>query len=293
MGASFTGGGSNALMSILLVTAIAIMASGYRAGTLPLRWVVPGMIICVVPVLLNANRIAMFYLLLVLVMVFGRQLLANPRRSMTGVIALLVMVLAAVWANANLTGRTDEGDGWRELFQTTYERNFEEEFGYGAYDLNRVTSIVFWWQEAAKHRRLDKILFGHGPGAAREAGDSALGVMTLAKRRYPGVGIGLTAVSALLWELGVVGLAVAFGILWSAYRSANYVIQHLPETDYRSWVARGLKVAVVVFAISFFHKNTFVFHMIYQTLLLAIVGTLATWHYFLAREHESGQAAVT
>ena len=292
MGASFTGGGSNALMSILLITAIAIMASGYRAGTLPARWVMPGMIICLVPVLLNANRIAMFYLLLVLVMVFGRQLLANPRRSMTGVIALLVMVLAAVWANANLTGRTDEGDSWKELFQTTYERNFEEEFGYGAYDLNRVTSIVFWWQEAAKHRRLDKILFGHGPGAAREAGDSALGVMTLAKRRYPGVGIGLTAVSALLWELGVVGLAVAFGILWSAYRSANYVIQHLPETDYRSWVARGLKVAVVVFAISFFHKNTFVFHMIYQTLLLAIVGTLATWHYFLAREHESGQAAV-
>jgi hypothetical protein len=287
MGASFTGGGSNALLSILLITAIAILASGYRAGAIRLRWVVPGMIICIIPVLLNANRIAMFYLVLVMVMIFGRQLWANPKRSMTGVIAVTAMVLAAVWANANLTGRADEGDGWRELIQTTFERNFEEDFGYGDYDLNRIGSIVFWWQESMKHQRVDKILFGHGPGAAREAGDSALGVTTLAKARYSGVGIGLTAVSALLWELGVVGLVVAFGILLSAYRSANYVIRHLPEDDFRAWVARALKVSVVIFAISFFHKNTFVFHMIYQTLLFTVIGTLSTWHYFLARSQAS------
>ena len=109
-------------------------------------------------------------------------------------------------------------------------------------------------------------------------------IETLAQTKYPGVGIGLTAVSSLLWELGVAGLALIIAILVSSYRSANFLIRSLDDRDYRSWVALGLKASIIIFSISLVHKNTLVFHLTYQSLLFTVIGVLSSWHYAVLKD---------
>jgi len=290
MGATLMGGGSNAVLSLLLVTAIAIISSGYRVGAIRARNAAAMVAVCALPVFLNANRVAIVYLFVVFIVVFAREIYANPKRFVIGALAVVVLVSGAIWANANLSSRIDEAPGgWRDMILTTIERNVESGYGYGEKDLNRVGSIVFWWQEHIRRPTVSSVLFGHGPGAAREASDSALPVQTLAQTKYPGVGIGLTAVSSLLWELGLVGLGLVIAILWSSYRSASFLIRSLDERDYKSWVALGLKASIIIFAISLVHKNTLVFHLTYQSLLFTVIGVLSSWHYAVLKDQADEQ----
>ncbi len=279
MGASATGGGSNAILSILLITAISIVAAGYKRGQLR-PWKAAFLIAgCTVPLLLNSNRIASMYLLIVFLMLFGPAMFRRMSRFLAGALLTGLLVAASIWVSLNLGSRAEEYTGWQDLVTTTIERNMAPEIGYGTFELNRMGSLTFWWTEQLERPNLRKVLFGHGPGAAREAQDSVLPVKTMATARYPGVGIGLTGISTLLWELGIVGLMVVLALHGNAFKSARYLVKHSRTNPYRQYVAEGLQAAIIVFSLSLFHKNFFVFHIAYQTLFFTVLGTLSVWHF--------------
>ncbi|HEX5787878.1 MAG TPA: hypothetical protein VFY03_06840 [Woeseiaceae bacterium] len=283
MGASATGGGSNAILSILLITAIAIVAAGYKRGQLkPWRSALICMV-CSIPLFLNANRVASLYLLIAFLMIFGPALFRRASRFLAAAVLTVLIVTGTVWVNLNFGSRSAEYADWQDLVVTTVERNMAPDIGYGALELNRAGSITFWWTEQIEHPDLKNFLFGNGPGAAREATGSALPVKTLAATRYAGVGIGLTGISSLLWELGIVGLLVVVVLHVNAFRSAHYLVSSLRSNPFRQYVAEGLKVGVVLFFLCLFHKNTFVFHITYQTLVYLVFGILSAWHFHLER----------
>ena len=279
MGASAMGGGSNAVLSILLITAIAIIAAGYHNGHIKGFKAALGSMLCTIPIFLNANRIAALYLVIVFVVIFAPTMFRKMSRFLAGATLAAIFVFGTVWTNLHFGSRSGEFTDWQDLVQTTIERNVQPEIGYGAHDLNRLSSITFWWEEQIDRGNLSSFLFGHGPGAAREASSSALPVVTLAGSRYPGVGIDLTGISSVLWELGVVGMALVCSMFFSAFRSARFLAKHLEDQPVRQYVAEGLQVSVIVFALSMVHKNTFVFHLTYQALLYVVLGVLSAWHY--------------
>jgi hypothetical protein len=293
MGASATGGGSNAILSILLITAISIIAAGYKRGQLrPWKCAVI-VVICMIPMTLNANRIASLYLVVVFLIIFGPVMFRRVSRFLAGGVLAAALIAASIWVSLHLSSRSEEFVNWQDLVVSTFERNTDAEIGYGAYELNRLTSITFWWSEQLKHPNVKSFLFGNGPGAAREAADSSLGVATLAGTRYGGMGIGLTGISSLLWELGVVGLAVVFALHLNAIRSAHWVASNLRDNPFRQFVAEGLRASVVVFALSLFHRNSFLFHITYQTLVYLVFGIVSVWHWQLAKRlrAEAGESA--
>jgi hypothetical protein len=190
---------------------------------------------------------------------------------------LFGLVLATVsWSYLKTTSRSDPTLGWTSVVTQAVEQNTRENYGYGGYQLNRFTSLTFWVNE---HRRAawDKILLGHGVAASREAEGGALSPSTLAQRAYPGVGIGLTTVSAILWDTGVVGLACWLAILVSAFRTAGRLALYYDAIPRRAAVLRGFQVAVPILFISFFHKAFLTFHLPYQMLLLLVLAYVGYW----------------
>jgi hypothetical protein len=290
MGASLGGGGSNAILSILLIIAIAIVAAGYKRGQLrPWKCAIIA-IVCAIPLFLNANRSAALYLLVVFAVVFGPSMFRRASRFFAGALLTAIIIAGSVWVNVNYSSRSDEYSTWQEFVVTSIERNTAPEIGYGSFELNRLGSLTFWWTEQFRRPDLKRFLFGNGPGAAREATDSTLPVKTLASARYSGVGIGLTGISSILWELGIVGLAVVLALHFNAYRSAQILVSHLRTNPFRQYVAEGLKTAVIIFVLCLFHRNSFVFHLTYQTLVYMVFGILSVWHFQLYRTDARSRA---
>ena len=290
MGGSLMGGGSNAVLSLLMITVIALVAGLYKNHRMRLLPALLLICVCAFPLFVNANRAALLYLPLAYLIIFKDEVVKRPLRVIGTGLAMGLLVLALIWANATLSSRSDEFDGWQEFLSITIERNSEEEFGWGDFDLNRLTVLSHWASEHSRGADIPQIIFGHGPGESREAqgrNAEAIGakrqIRTLARTKYPSVGIGLTGVSAILWEMGIVGLLITIGLFWCAYRACSYLIDRYDEYSYRRGVVEGFRAAVIILGISLFFKNAFVFHLPFQALLFTILGIVAFWQ---REEHE-------
>lgn len=289
LGASATGGGANAVLSLLLITALAILTALYKQGILSPGRLFLAAAILLLPVFLNANRISLVYILLAYCILFSQEIMAKPGKTLiVGAFSILVL-LAVFWSYSTFLSRSRESGDFRTLIVNTFASNVEKEYGYGDYDLNRFTTIAFWYAEH-KNGDLSHILFGHGIGESREAVGGVVEANTLALRVYPNTGIGLTSVSAVLWELGISGLAVLTGLFWSSFSSVRKLARAYRHVPWRCAVFQGLQVAVVALAISMLHKNTFVFYLPYQALLLTIMAYIAYWHVRMNEQSSGGSA---
>jgi hypothetical protein len=93
-------------------------------------------------------------------------------------------------------------------------------------------------------------------------------------RRYPGYGIGLTAVSLLLWEQGVFGLVLFLGAWALAVRAAIRLRRTATDPDERATLT-GIVAALWIIGIYFVYHDLPVENLPYQTFSAAIFGYLA------------------
>jgi hypothetical protein len=276
LGASATGGGANAVLSLLLLIATSLLLALYRRKQVSGAVLSVCLVILLVPVMLNSNRISLFYLLMIYLMLFSRDLLKAPAKAIA-MGALFVLIIGGVfWSYSKLLSNSQPSSGWEDFIAHTFEQNTSAGFGYGHYQLNRWTSVTFWVQEH-RHAPLSTLLLGHGAGAARDAEGGAISADTLAQRDYAGVGIGLTTVSAVLWELGIIGLACLLAVMIVAFRSAGRLATFYDKEPYRAAMFQGLRVGIALFAVSLIHKSSLTFHLPYQTLLLMVLGYIGYW----------------
>src|SRR5690606_5031324 len=132
----------------------------------------------------------------------------------------------------------------------------------------RWTALTFWWQRQKFASPLETLV-GHGPGSSRVEEDGLDLAHTLAERRYGGRQIGYTAVAALLWDVGVLGLLLVLGLFWAGWRQARRLVRHYQGRDpTRAGIAEGLSATMVILTLSLAHKDFFVFHIPYQTMLV-------------------------
>lgn len=273
-GAVLEGGGANAVLSIFLVTATTLLLAMYRNSQLsPLRAAV-GAAILLIPIALNANLIAILYLgFAFMLLSLGTGGINLQRTLMSG---LLIFILggAALWANVNFATRAEGNGQITEFLSDAVDRNTQVAQGYGDFELNRLTVMTFWWEE---HPNLisPKVWFGHGLGSAREPRNSGLAVKTLASGQYLGMGIGLTAISAMLWEIGVIGVTFVMGVLFYAFLLAGRLAKQIPNDAWHTAMLQTVRVLMPIIALSLFHKNFFVYQIPFQTLVVLLLGYLA------------------
>lgn len=274
--ASLTGGGGSAILAVLQVTAVAMVLSLWQEGRVTGRRAFLFSLLALLPLLFNEAKITFFLLPVALLLVFrGRLHRSSVFRIVgLGLAAVVVMaVLMVAYFNlskaSGLHARTAE-----EYLQDSVKYNLGQA-GYGMWLLNRTTVYPFW---ASRHGLSDAVhtLVGHGPGCSKEGG----GIQqqrNLAYMKYFGYGIGLTGVSSLLWDVGLLGAAAALMFFASVFASAGRLAGDARLGPTQRGLMRGAQVGIALIGVSLLHNNFFVFEIGFQTLLMLQVGYVMYW----------------
>jgi phosphatidylserine synthase len=109
---------------------------------------------------------------------------------------------------------------------------------------------------------------------------------TLAQKKYPGMRIGYTGLSALLWETGVLGVVCVLGMFLSAFLAAGRLATHHRRRgdSFHTALFEGLQAAIAVLTLSLAHKNFFVVHLPYQAIVYLLIGFVANASLLLVRQ---------
>jgi hypothetical protein len=104
--------------------------------------------------------------------------------------------------------------------------------------------------------------------------------------RYPRHGIGLTAASTLLWDLGVLGVGLFLAVLALAWRTAARLQRQSAEPWVRADTA-AIQATVPLFAFYLFYRLALLETLSFQIVFAALLGYLAWLH----RRHAPPAAA--
>ena len=287
-GSSELGGGSNMELSAFMFIVFSVFVSLWKRKYLPLNKLIFISVLLLAPVFVNQSKVSVIFLALVFLTIYKAEFLRQPHKILLPGIFMALIMSGMLYVYA-LFNATEVSSNPADLVETTIEQNFSSDTGHGAFYLNRWTTITFWFQ---KHSISDPwpMLIGHGPRATREGGVGLDTEDTFARRMYPDMGIGLTAVSALLWETGAVGLVLVFCIFGSAFRSAGILADRYRDNQRQAAIFSGLQAGVVVMALTLFHKSSFVYNIAYQTIIMLLLGYLA---YYLAKDEKSSLGTAT
>jgi len=270
-GATTFGGGNNAVLAAFLLMIVAVLLALWNNRAISLSRLCLLGVPLVAPVFVTVSKVSVLYLLLIVLVIFRNEIARRPGRALLsgGLIAVVLSGLMVAYT----AFYAEKSETASDLIAGTINQNFSEEQGHGGYYLNRWTAITFWFEEHHLTRPVP-LLFGHGPRSSREGGTGLDAGATLASRRYPGMGIGLTGASALLWETGLVGALLVASLFATAYRKAGQLRTRFRSEPASEGLYSGLQAGIAILALSMFHKSFFVFDIAYQTLIMLLFGFL-------------------
>jgi len=214
---SITGGGSSNVMAFFLVAVIAGLLCAYRESMFrnSTLWLLLALVGA--PLALGETKLVVVLLPAALLVVYADLIKKRPFAFAAGSLAALIGIGALAYSYIAL----HETDGRQLTFEQRLEENLEYNIGsrgyYGGASLNRGNVVQFWWHE---HGAKDPAgaMFGHGLGASfGPMGSDQNGHMD---RKYPGYAIGLIAISALLWNVGLIGTSLYLLMYFAAFVAA-------------------------------------------------------------------------
>lgn len=275
-GAELYGGGANAVLAAFMIIIVGCLLAMWKNGVLSVPKLTALSALLFTPLLVNEAKISALYLPLVFLVVFWREAARRPGRfllvgiSVSGVLVLLLMALTLAYRSGKLTSPS-------ELIQVVVAQqtaSISERRGEYS-ELTRWTALTFWAKENVRANPVN-MLVGHGLGASRVQEGGLDLASTLAETRYHGLRLGYTAISAVLWDTGIIGLACVIGMFVSAFRAAGRLSRYYEgKNAFRTGMFQGLQAAVAVLALSLAHKDFFVMNLPYQTLVYLTFGWIA------------------
>lgn len=268
---SVWGGGASAVLAALQITVIAMLLAFWRKGLVKPWLAILGSLFLIVPITLNETKVSFVFLPVALVLVFGGTFRTKPLQFFAGGVMALA-VIAAIFMGYDILPRGQSAQTPDEYLEAAWRTNFGES-GYGSSQLNR-TTVLTHWLKSQTGDDLPYTLMGHGPGSVTS---NAFDQMPPLQRRYYGLGIDLTSLSTLLWEVGVLGTIAVFGFFWSAVRTAGRLAKRADFPPVRQALLSTAQVGIALLGLSLLVNNFFNFEIGYQTLLMLLVGYVVYW----------------
>ena len=282
-GAKFAGGGANALMNAFLVIVMAGIVAAFQAraisGPKALLLALP----LLLPILVNMAKVSVVYFALAYLVLFGADIIRRPLRFIATSLAAAGLLVLILFAYAQSAPPSAGVNSIKDLIVYTYETNTGRVQIGGQDQLSRAGSIGFW---AERHglNDLRRTLFGHGAGFTR-VGDEVTPTAETVRSELLGVTenidlesrIGRTAIAALLWEVGVVGLVSVLGLIIATFIAATRLERRYADVPIRFAALRAARVAMLLMFVTMWHKNAIVLDVTYQVLFLLIMGYVAYW----------------
>ena len=274
-GATIYGGGANAVLAAFMMIVVACIVALWKNGALSTTRTVCMSLLFLAPVFVNEAKISILYLPLIFIVIFYKEILKKPIKFLISGLAM-VGILAALMTAQTLTQQSGKLQTWTDLINFTIERqtaSTSERQGQFS-ELSRLTSLTFWGKEHISANPIYAFI-GHGPGASRVQDGGLDLASTLAEQHYSGLQIGYTALSALLWDTGILGLVAVLGLFISAFRTASWLSHYYRHKDiFKAGIFDGLRAGMAVLLLSLAHKDFFAFHFPYQTLVILLIGFL-------------------
>jgi hypothetical protein len=276
MGANLVGGSPNSVMALFLLVAFAFVLMRWRAGLLATwKLVVLGFLLFA-PLALGETKIVVVMIPLMGVVLLRKDFAKNPVRYLPALMGLVFMtvVMAYIYVVVVLDST------FARVIHETLRYNVGEG-GYGRLYLNRTTVVDFWWSLQGMHDPLG-FFMGHGLGSSYGAEGNAGHVAM----NYPRYGIGLTTISALLWDVGVVGFALYLSIFISAWRAASRIWQSTTDALLRADLL-VIQAAIAMFLLFIFYSDSQINLINMEIIVATTLGYLA----FLVRQQKIIDAA--
>lgn len=135
----------------------------------------------------------------------------------------------------------DQGD-----FVHAFTYSFDPNFKVSEYERGRLGSLIYWWDSMALTGDVPAMLLGFGP-AASTAG-SAIGGVGSAVLKF-GLGLDNNAVTKLLWDFGVLGVAGMLSMIVGAYLTLVRLTNLRDIDESMRWLLVAVKGFVVAFAV--------------------------------------------
>lgn len=260
-GSTLYGGGNSGEMATFLVIVLAFlmarrMEKVVSTGSLVLLipWVLA-------PLFLGETKAVIIMLPMMLAVLNRRKLLIKPHYAL-----MLVAVCALLLAGMAYAYESVMHIPLDKLFRTTLEYNLYNK-GYGGNFLNRTTVLTFWAGHQGAHDPI-AFLFGNGLGSSHQQTGGHLDI------RYFRYGIGLTAVSTLLWDMGILGCALFAAILVSAWQAAGQVYRKSTEPMIRA-DAIAIQASLSLFFFHIFYRIELLENIAVQIVFASMLGYLA------------------
>lgn len=271
-GGSMTGGGRSPTLALLCAFCITLALAKWRSGYMSTRYLMVALLLFVFPMFISQVTLFLVFLPIAMLMLFKDSILVNPLKAIAGGLVMVLLISAIFFGYSLLpSARSQKQQSLDKIISNSLEYNLGKK-GYGNAKLNRTTVYPFWLEQHASISKIVPMLIGNGP-AATSGGAVIKDKQSLGSDRYKGFGIGLTGLSSLLWEVGLLGVFVTAGVFVSAYLLSRRLAQQWVGT--KSWASlKAIQIMTVLFGVSLLHINYFVFDLSYQTIFIMMLSYL-------------------
>jgi hypothetical protein len=264
-GAHLYTGGANAEMATFLIIVLAFLLARHREKVLSAR-----VLLCLVPIVLaplfmGETKVVVILLPLMFLILFRSEIVSRPHFALLWFCIGGLLSVAAAYAYLNTT----QFHSLDDLTTNTLDYNVYDK-GHGALKLNRASTLSFWAAEQGLDNPVSPV-FGNGLGSAHEHTGGHIA------RRYPGFGVGLTAMATLLWDHGVVGTALFLSVLALAWRAAAVLRRQSTEAIVRADAA-AIQVSLALFAFYLIYRLALLETLSFQIVFATLLGYLAWLH---------------
>ena len=282
--ANFFGGGSSSVMAFLLVAAVAYLFKRWLSGGIRFKQFLLFVPLAAAPLFMGETQIVVVILPMMILLALRLELMEKPFRGVllvgftVGMTVLLGYVYVLIMAPPG-----------RPLMDGVYGAiayNFgDQPYAAGRILLNRTTALVFWFKEQSWSDPIATV-FGYGLGASYD-GEGSLVPGYLA-RRYPNMGIGLTTVTTVLWDLGLAGFTLLLTVMFTAWRCAHRAVNIHRGTRFGAMLC-VVEAAIIVDVVIIFYSDMSVSRPS-QSAIEALLFGLAMLGCRLPRQAEAGGA---
>lgn len=270
--ATMLGGGNSSAMVLFLTVAAVVLVSAWREGAIGFGRFLFALVWVLVPMGLGETKVMVVFLPIVLLVLFGQYVRRAPMASISILVVGMALTGLLFWIYGTYFGKP----GWSlaQRLQATLDYNFGEVGYYGAYSLNRTTAITYWWRHHGANNPL-LLVFGHGLGSSYAAPTALVQGHVAAAHRF--IGIGFSAGSSLLWDLGLLGLTMYVAVLAAAWRTASMLLRFACAVWWRAALT-GIRCAIALFTLMVVYSDSLLNALSVQCLLMLCLGALAHCH---------------
>lgn len=281
MGGKQDGGGQSAALGFFSVAMFVLVFTLWKRGLLSV-WRALGFGGVVLGVIFLAEVKAMVIIMpLAVMLVLRADLARHIKQVLAGGVLIALLALAMPWFYNKLhyerSGQPTVS--LEEFYGRIIEHSDTSHFNRGTQQLGRVAQVVHWWDRHDLSSDPKRFLLGHGMGttnAARVyAGD-------LVRQYYP-LSVTNTAGGILLWETGVVGMALVLAaVLSTALLSLRLSKQQDLPPFHRAALEAGAVILLILIPALFYKHFALKSHGA-QFVIFFAAGQAFYWRAELAR----------